>query len=672
MSIRVYTLAKELGLTSKELIARLKELKVEAKSHSSTLKDETAELVREGLRAAKQEKAAPTKKKKAAPAKKKKVAPVKKKKKAAPPPLKEVKINVPISVKELAVKLGVKSSELILRLMKEKIMVNINRSLDEDTARLAAEKFGCTIGILPTEEELLIQSHQKKDRKDQLVPRAPIVTMMGHVDHGKTALLDVIRRSDVAAKETGGITQHIGAYEVKVDKGKITFLDTPGHEAFTAMRARGADFTDIVVLVVAVDDGIMPQTIEAIDHARAAKVSLVVAINKIDLHSADIERVKRQLAELKLTPEDWGGKTITVNVSAKTGEGIKQLLEMVLLETEMLELKGNPERVASGAVIEARLSRGSGPVATVLVRNGTLKTGEVILAGTYYGRIRALMNDRGERVKEAGPSTPVEVLGLNGVPLAGEPFYTVQDEKKAREIALQRTQKLRLKERTAVKRITLEDLHRRIEEGEIKELNLIIKADVQGSVEALIDSLNKLGTEEVGIKIMHSGVGAINESDIMLAAVSNAVVIGFHVQPDTAASARTEKEGVDVRLYRVIYEAISDVRSALEGMLEPELKEMSVGTARVKQVFKVSGIGTAAGCMVTKGKVMRGCSCRVVRSGEVVFEGRITSLKRFKNDARQVEEGFECGISMAGLKDIQLDDVLECFEIEKIERKLER
>jgi translation initiation factor IF-2 len=493
---------------------------------------------------------------------------------------------------------------------------------------------------------------------------------MGHVDHGKTSLLDAIRKTKVVESEHGGITQHIGAYRVALPQGEITFLDTPGHEAFTAMRARGASSTDIVVLVVAADDGIMPQTREAIDHARAAEAPIIVAINKVDKPQADIERVKKQLSEVDLMAEDWGGKTITVGVSAKTGEGIDNLLEMILLEAQMLELKANPQRLARGVVIEAKMCQGRGPVSTLLVKNGTLHLNQNIIIGKFYGKVRAMFDDHGRSVTQAGPSVPVEVLGISGVPLAGEEFFVIEDEKTARDLAASRQETQRQAQIKSVKRVSLEELHAQIEKGELKELKIIIKADVQGSLEAIKDVLNKLNVSEIKIAIIHEGVGNINSSDIVLAMASNALVLGFNVTADDLAKELAAKEEVDVRVYNIIYELGNDIKAAIEGMLEPKLKKVFMGRAEIKKVFKLSRSGTVAGCLVSKGKVTRAANVTIMRNGEPVFEGKLSSLKRFKDDVRDVAEGFECGMSIAGFDAIQEGDIIEAYEIEKIARKL--
>jgi len=538
-----------------------------------------------------------------------------------PAVLKEVQIDFPITVKDLAVKFQIKPSLIIKFLLDSKIFVNINQSLNEETVNNVAKYFGYAVTRVPTQEEMLVEVHEREDNAS-LRPRSPVVTFMGHVDHGKTSLLDIIRKTTVAQREHGGITQHIGAYEVKVKNGRITFLDTPGHEAFTAMRARGANSTDIVVLVVAADEGIMPQTIEAIDHARAANVPIIVALNKIDKPQADADKVKKQLSEIDLMAEDWGGKTITVGVSAKTGQGIDNLLEMILLEAEMLELKANPDKSASGIVVDAKLSKSKGPVSTIIVQNGTLHLNDFVIVGNHYGKVRAMFNDRQLALTQVGPAAPAEILGLSGVPDAGEKFYVVNDEKTARDIIAKRQELARQNRMQPTARLSLEDLSAQIKEGKaIKELRIILKADVQGSLEALTDSLKKIPSEEVQLLIIHSAIGAINTSDVILAAASNAVIIGFHVELDEPAKEKAAKEGVDVRTYRIIYDAINDIKQALEGLLEPKLKKIFMGRVEIRQIFKLTKAGQVAGCFVIKGKINRAAQLEVVRNGEVVFEG---------------------------------------------------
>ncbi len=582
-------------------------------------------------------------------------------------------IATPIAVKDLAAKLNLKPNELMQRLIKIGVFATINQTLNFEIAKKAAAEFSVEVVeakkfLTPTASVLSSVNAEAKDVL-RLKYRAPIVTFMGHVDHGKTSLLDAIRKTKVAAGEAGGITQHIGAYEVFLPKGAITFLDTPGHEAFTAMRARGAKVTDIVVLVVAADDGVMPQTIEAIDHAKAAGVPIVVAINKMDLPTANPERVKKALSERELLAEDWGGKTIMVGVSARTGKGIDQLLEMLVLEAELLELKADPEMLAQGTVVEAELSKESGVLATVLVQQGTLRIGDVIIVGNSFCKVRAMINDRGARVKEAPPSTPVEILGLASVPKAGDHFQVVDHERKAREIVERHSQTEY--DRIRLAHVTLEDIYQGVKAGKVEELKLIIKSDVQGSVEALCATLGKIHAKDVRLKIVHTGAGEISESDILLAAASNAVVIGFHVSIADAAKTAAEKELVDVRFYDIIYEAKAAIEKAMEGLLAPEVREVFLGSAEVRQVFKVSKIGVIAGCTVSKGKIVRNAGCRVMRNGQKIHEGKIQSLKRFKDDAREVLEGFECGIGVSNFDEYLAGDRVETYEIQTKERKLE-
>jgi translation initiation factor IF-2 len=584
--------------------------------------------------------------------------------------LRDLELALPVSLKDLAVRLQEKPSALIKLLLDKGMMCGINQLLDDKTAALICEKYGCRIKPLLSAEEEMLRLHRQEDVREALKPRPPIVTFMGHVDHGKTSLLDAIRKSKVVDSEHGGITQHIGAYRVVLKEGEITFLDTPGHEAFTAMRARGASVTDIVVLVVAADDGIMPQTQEAIDHARAANVPIVVAINKIDKPQADLDRVKKQLVELNLTAEDWGGKTITVPVSAKTGQGIDELLEMILLEAQMLELKANPLRLASGVVIEAKLSKGRGPVATLLVRQGTLRLNQMIVVANYCGKVRAMFDDHAQAVSQAPPSFPVELLGLSGVPLAGEEFFVVEDEKAAKEMVSRKQEQQEQQQRKQVQRISLEDLHSQIKEGKLKELKLIIKADVQGSLEAIKDTLNRLNSSEIKLEIIHQGVGSVNASDVVLAVASNALILGFNVSPDEKACELIDKEAVEFKAYNIIYELANEIKAALEGMLEPKLKKVFLGRAEVRKVFRLSKAGMVAGCFILKGKISRNAQAELLRNGSPVFAGRISSLKRFKDDVREVSEGFECGISLAGFEQLMEGDIIEAYEIEKIARKL--
>jgi translation initiation factor IF-2 len=590
-------------------------------------------------------------------------------KKVVPPaPAKIIKIDETITVSELAGKMGVKVNELIKKLMDQGILATINQRLDIDTATLALGEFGFGVEVVPLYGEELLE--EEKEDESLLQPRPPIVTIMGHVDHGKTSLLDAIRESKIIAHESGGITQHIGAYHVRLDKGDIVFLDTPGHEAFTAMRARGAQVTDIIVLVVAADEGVKPQTVEAIDHARAAGVPILVAVNKIDLPNANVERVKQELSQYNLVPEEWGGKTIFVEVSAKEKIGLDNLLEMILLEAEMLELKANPNKKARGIVIEARLDKQRGPVATVLVQSGRLEVGDAFVSGFSAGKVRAIINDRGKKVRSIGPSLPGEVLGFSSLPQAGDKFYALESDRAAREISEIRQRIRREEILSRRKRVTLEDLHEHILSGKLKELKIIVKADVQGSVEALCDSLQKLSTQEISLNIVHRGVGGINESDVMLAAASNAIIIGFNVRPEASAEELAEKEGVDIHTYRIIYEAVEETKKAMEGLLEPESREVPLGRAEVKRTFRIPKVGTVAGCLVTKGKISRQGKARLLRDNIIVFDGKISSLKRFKDDVREVESGLECGIGLENFNDIKENDILEAYNIEKIARKL--
>jgi translation initiation factor IF-2 len=754
--MRVHELAKDLKLSSKEIIEKLKALKIDAKSHMSVLTQDHVKSLKESLKPASKPKpaakpaiskpaepapairqpgsiesakkefliqrtaakiahpplASPKKPqtrveapvssgssvpgfvKRPAPAapsftppKPKPPVPSEPRKEFKPAPRQEVvpsapapvevkapkKIQVPatIVVKDLAAKFSVTPSDLIGRLIKVGIFASINQSINFEMASKISLEFGFELEK-ETISEISAPSELKTQVKDQsrLVSRAPIVTFMGHVDHGKTSLLDAIRKTKVAAGEAGGITQHIGAYEVFLpEKGAVTFLDTPGHEAFTAMRARGARATDVVVLVVAADDGVMPQTIEAIDHAKAAGVPIIVAINKVDLPAANIDRVKKALMEHGLMSEDWGGKTIMAPVSAKTGKGIDELLEMLALESELLELKADPGAPASGVVVEAERSKESGVLATVLVQDGTLRIGDVAIVGPYYCKVRAMINDRGQRIKEAPPSMPVAILGLPEVPKAGDRFYVVKDERKAKEVVEQQAEILRSK--TAAGHITLEHLYDEIKAGKVEELKLVIKSDVQGSIEALRANLGKIKSKNVRLNIIHTAIGDITESDVMLAAASDAVVIGFHVGIVGTAKEIAEREMVDVRFYEIIYEVNTAIEQAMEGLLQPELKEVFVGSAEVRQVFKVSKAGTIAGCMVQKGKIVRNFPCRVLRAGKKIHDGKIESLKRFKDDAREVLEGFECGIGVSGFDEILGGDRIEVYEIQKQARKLE-
>ncbi|MCG0277262.1 MAG: translation initiation factor IF-2 [Thermanaeromonas sp.] len=579
-----------------------------------------------------------------------------------------VVLTGPLTVQELAKKLNKTVAEVIKKLMSLGVMATINQELDVDTAAIAAQELGAEVEIKI--ERPITELPDVPDDPATLKPRPPVVTVMGHVDHGKTSLLDAIRHTNVTATEAGGITQHIGAYQVAVDGRKITFLDTPGHEAFTAMRARGAQVTDIAILVVAADDGVMPQTVEAINHAKAANVPIIVAINKIDKPDANPERVKQQLTEYELVPEEWGGDTIMVPVSALKKQGIDQLLEMILLVADLQELKANPDRPARGVVIEAKLDRGRGPVATVLVQKGTLRVGDVLVAGSVYGRVRAMIDDRGNRVQEAPPSTPVEILGLNDVPEAGDIFQVVEDEKLARQVAEERLMEKRQKELQATAKTSLDEIFKQMEAGQLKELKIILKADVQGSVEALRYSLERISTEEVKVNIIHSGVGAITETDVMLAAASKAIIIGFQVRPDANARKAAEGTGVEIRLYRVIYEVLDDIKAAMAGLLEPEKREVFLGRAEIRATFKVPKVGTVAGCYVTEGKIVNRALARLVRDGVVIYEGRIASLKRFKDDVREVAQGFECGVGLEKFNDIKEGDIIEVYTIEEVRREL--
>ncbi len=583
---------------------------------------------------------------------------------------KPVVIGELTTVQQLAEKMKKSPAELIKKLMSLGVFATINQEVDVDTATILCNEYGFEVEVkIVLDAEALIEQELEDDPKD-LKARPCVVTVMGHVDHGKTSLLDAIRQTNVIATEAGGITQHIGAYQVEHSGKKITFVDTPGHEAFTAMRARGAEITDIAILVIAADDGIMPQTIEAINHAKAAEVPIIIALNKIDKPGADPDKIRQQMTEHDLVPEEWGGDTIVVPVSAKTREGLDNLLEMILLVAEVSELKANPNRDARGTVIEAELDKGRGPVATVLVQNGTLKLGDSLVAGAAFGKVRAMMDDKGRRIKKADPSTPVEVLGFHDVPLAGDLFYGLSDEKAARQIAEKRETRKRQEDMKQNNRVTLEDLFQHIQEGQVKELLLIVKADVQGSVEAVKQSLERLSTTEVKLNIIHGGVGAITETDIMLASASNAIVIGFNIRPDANARRMAEIEKVDVRLYRVIYDAIEDVKAAMSGLLEPEIREVALGRVEVRQIFKASKVGNIAGCRVVEGKITRDAGVRLIRDNIVIFEGNLDSLKRFKDDAKEVLEGFECGITLEKYGDIREGDIIEAYTTEAVKREL--
>ena len=582
---------------------------------------------------------------------------------------KHITIEVPeeITVGEFALRLKVSAPEVIKKLMALGVFATINDTIDFDTAVLVADEFHAKVEkeVVVTIEERIIDDSE--DEEENLVPRAPVVVVMGHVDHGKTSLLDYIRNSQVAEGEAGGITQHIGAYQVEVNGSPITFLDTPGHEAFTAMRARGAMITDIAILVVAADDGIMPQTIESINHAKAAEIPVIVAINKMDKPEANPERVKQQLTEYGLVPEEWGGETICCPISAKTGLGIDNLLEMVVLTAEMRELKANPNRSAHGAVIEARLDKGRGPIATLLVQNGTLHQGDVIIAGTAVGRVRAMTNAKGQKIQTAGPSVPVEITGMGEVPGAGDDFHAVDDERMARELVEQRKHEHKMAASAATQKVTLDDLFSQIQQGELKDLNIIVKADVQGSAEAVKASLEKLTNEEVRVRVIHCAVGAINESDVMLATTSNAIIVGFNVRPDANAKDTAARNKVDMRMYRVIYDCINEMEAAMKGMLAPKFKEVALGTAEVREVYKITGVGIVAGCYITDGKVQRNAQVRLVRDGIVIHEGVLSSLQRFKDAVKEVAQGYECGIGIEKYSDIKVGDLIEAFVMEQIE-----
>ena len=577
----------------------------------------------------------------------------------------EIKIPDEITVGELAARLKVQAAEIIKRLMGVGVMASISDIIDYDTAALVAMEIGAKVEkeVFVTIEERLFEPEEDKD--EDLVKRSPIVVVMGHVDHGKTSLLDAIRKSNVTTGEAGGITQHIGAYQVSINGEAITFLDTPGHEAFTAMRARGAQVTDIAVLVVAADDGIMPQTVEAINHAKAANVSIIVAINKIDKPTANPDKVKQELTEYGLVPEEWGGDVICVPVSAKTGENIDTLLEMINLVAEVQELKANPNRMATGTVIEARLDKGRGPVATMLVQNGTLHTGDVIIAGAALGRVRVMLDDRGNRIQAAGPSKPVEITGLAEVPAAGDTFHAVEDERLAKELVEQRKHEAKEEQFSAYRKVTLDNLFSQISEGEMKELPIIVKADVQGSVEAVKQSLEKISNEEVRVKVIHGAVGAVSESDVMLANASNAIIVGFNVRPDPVAKEMADREDVEIRLYRIIYDAINEITDAMKGMLAPKYRDVDLGRAEVRLVYKISSVGTVAGCYVLDGKLARNAKIRVVRDGIVVAEDEMSSLKRFKDDAKEVAKGYECGVTLEKFADIKEGDIFEAYITEE-------
>lgn len=699
--MRVYEYAKKKNVTSKEVLHYLKEIDVEVSNHMSTVTENVIRLLdkkfapkrtdEEKKRSGKPKQnknnnQRPANKKQdknggAKPAtkqeqpkkqrnKKKRDRKKGKQQQTAQPEVEQTPEKITYSntltVSELAQKLNKKEAEIIKKLMFLGVMATKNQDLDDDAIELICSEYGVEVEKEIILEDTDFEKYLKEEKEEDLQERPAVVTIMGHVDHGKTTLLDSIRQTKVTAGEAGGITQHIGAYQVEANGKKITFLDTPGHAAFTSMRSRGAEVTDIAILVVAADDGVMPQTVEALNHAKAAEVPIIVAVNKMDKPTANPERVMQELTEYELIPEDWGGDTIFVNISAIKHEGIDDLLEMVLLVAEMEELKANPDTNAFGTVIDAKLDRGKGPVATLLVQNGTLRVGDALVAGNTFGRVRAMVNDIGERVQEAGPSMPVEITGLNEVPQAGDQFLVFVDEKKARQIAEARAEKYLDETRGQQSKVSLDDLFEQIKQGDMKELNIIIKADVHGSAEALSGSLQKIDVEGVKVKIIHTGVGAINESDIILASASNAIVIGFNVRPDVNAKHAAEREKVDVRLHRVIYKAIDEIEAAMKGLLDPEYEEKVIGQAEVRETFKVSRIGTIAGCYVSDGKITRDAGVRVIRDGVVLFEGEIAALKRFKDDVREVPQNYECGITITNYNDIKEGDIIEAFIMEEI------
>jgi len=718
--MRVFELARKLKITSKELIKKLSELKIDVSSHMASLEETDISKLKKSLvpkKKAVKKKAATKKKAAKKPAKKaptktkttrtrtptkkrtvttrrvrKKEPPKEKEKKAAavaavepavaveappapskpvheaPPKKKPLQIDETTTVGEFAEKLGIGLDEVILELMDHNVLASKNQILDCLVAKGIAEEHGFVVRITTPEEEIILED--KEDDPALLQPRAPVVTLMGHVDHGKTSLLDVIRKSNVVGGESGGITQHIGAYEVTTDHGRVVFLDTPGHEAFTAMRARGAEVTDIAVLVVAADDGVMPQTVEAVNHARAADVPVVVAINKVDKTDASPEKVRQQLMQLGLVHEAWGGHTTMIEVSAKNGQGINEMIEMLQLEGEMLELKANAVKRARGVVLESKLDKGRGCVATVLVKAGTLRVGDPFVAGVQHGKVRALFNDRGAALEESKPATAVEVVGFAGLPDAGDLFISVADERKARQISSRRKLRQRQMRVAPVRHVTLDDLYSRVQEGQLARLNVIIKGDVHGSVDVLRTSLQKLSTDEVKLDVLHSAVGGVNESDVLLASASDAVIIGYHVVANPEAKKMAEDHGVDIRTYNVIYEAVDAVKAAMEGLLEPEYREEATGRVEVRQVFNISGVGTVAGSYVLEGEVTRGQQARLVRDGVVAHEGKIGTLRRFKQDVKSVQSGYECGLTLENFGDIHVNDVVEAYKTIEIQRKL--
>ncbi|MHA7135735.1 translation initiation factor IF-2 [Rossellomorea arthrocnemi] len=721
--MRVYEYAKKYNVSSKDVIGKLKQLNIEVSNHMATIEDDAVTKL-DAMYKGDSGSQKPSQKDSKANASKTEEAPNKEKVKSAPksregkkheqqhqskekkvfnnnnnnnnknknnkqnrqnknfkqapqqqPPAKKkelpskITFSESLTVSELAKKLHKEPSEIIKKLFMLGVMATINQELDKESIELIAGEYGVEV-----EEEIKVDAtdlevYFTEDTQEQVVERPSVVTIMGHVDHGKTTLLDSIRNTKVTAGEAGGITQHIGAYQVEVDEKKITFLDTPGHAAFTTMRARGAQVTDIAIIVVAADDGVMPQTVEAINHAKAAEVPIIIAVNKMDKEAANPDRVMQELTEYELVPEAWGGDTIFVPLSALSGEGIDNLLEMIVLVSEVEELKANPNRLAQGTVIEAQLDKGRGSVATLLVQNGTLKVGDPIVVGNTFGRVRAMVNDLGRRVKEAGPSAPVEITGLNDVPQAGDRFVVFEDEKTARSVGESRASQALQAQRGEKSKVSLENLFEQMKQGEMKDLNLVLKADVQGSVEALAASLLKIEVEGVNIRIIHTGVGAINESDITLAAASNAIVIGFNVRPDVNAKRTADAEGVEIRLHRIIYKVMEEIEAAMKGMLDPEFEEKIIGQAEVRQTFKVSKVGTIAGSYVTEGKISRDSGVRLIRDGIVIFEGELDALKRFKDDAKDVAKGYECGITIKNFNDVKEGDVIEAFIMEEITRK---
>lgn len=690
--IRVYELAKELGISSKDLIVMLQEeFNIMVKNHMSVIEEEDAELIKE-LFAEKENGTTIVEEKDEELIEEKYEdlivddIKVKKNKKNKGVKLKNddtidneeqdngttegtIEIGETITVKELAEKFVKPTTEVIKQLIFMGVMAAINQEIDFETASKLGEKFELKV-VKKQETSKAVEDDDEVDDDETtgLQKRPPVVTVMGHVDHGKTSLLDAIRKAKVTETEAGGITQHIGAYTVNINEEKVTFLDTPGHAAFTAMRARGAQITDLVVLVVAADDGVMPQTIEAINHCKAANVPIIVAINKMDRPGANPDRVKQELTEYGLVAEDWGGDTVCVAVSAHTREGIDSLLEMIVLTAEMQELTANPNRNAKGTVVEAKLDKNRGPVATLLVQNGTLSVGDSILVGSTYGRIRAMFDDKGKKIKSAGPSIPVEILGLSEVPSAGDRFHAVRDEKTAREMADKRKEKIRDEYLQSTHKVSLEDLYSQIQEGKVKELSIVVKADVQGSVEAIRQSLEKLSTDEVKVRVIHGAAGAITESDVTLASASNAIIIGFNVRPDLNATALADKELVDIKTYRVIYNAIDDIKAAMIGMLEPDYKEVVLGRVEVRQIYKISNVGTIAGCYVLDGKMTRGCNVRVIRNGIILLDGELASLKRFKDDVKEVAAGYECGLSIEKFNDLKEGDIIEGYVMEAVKK----